>query len=182
MEPTTVYLLKLLPNSTKFPASAHPDQTEKEHVDGGRIETSLQSITAHDNKALGIVHKRQNGPGVHRTAIKSLTDRERCRGFWKNMLHLVLRDEFMLCRSAGVKVKRKILRQAAISIVNDDSVSATQLGIENKTQKKLNEVLTMRWLDDFCDRFRISTRRRTSNKERKTSCMPMFHAGKTVSP
>eukprot|EP00171_Calliarthron_tuberculosum_P022251 IDg22251t1 len=111
-----------------------------------------------------IVRRGMKGPAVRRVAIKALTGRGRRQPLWKNILHQVLRDEFMRLRSAGVKINRRFLLEAAIDLLSDPIVPFTQNEIEDNMQKPLHNILTMKWIDDFCNRFKITTRIRTGNK------------------
>eukprot|EP00171_Calliarthron_tuberculosum_P009413 IDg9413t1 len=76
----------------------------------------------------------------------------------------VLRDEFMRLRSARVKINRKFLLKASIDLVSDPTVPITQNDIEDNMQRPLHNILTMKWVDNFFGRFKITTRIRTGNK------------------
>ena len=124
----------------------------------------LQELESSANKPMSIVSRRISGPAVRRFSIKALYGRGIKRAFWKNILHQILRDEFLRFRSAGVKISRSFLQEASLALVNNPTVPVTQQEIELDTGKSIHECLNMRFIDDFCDRFCIVTRKRTGNK------------------
>lgn len=101
---------------------------------------------------------------MKRVAIKALTGRGRKRPEWKNILHESPREEFLRWRSAGVKVNRNFLIQAALALVEDENIPVTAEEIETYSGKNVAELITVKWIDDFCDRYNIVTRMRTGNK------------------
>ena len=56
------------------------------------------------NKSLSISTCRQRKCAIGRTKIKVVRGRSRKRHWWKNVLHEVLRDEFIRFHSARVKL------------------------------------------------------------------------------
>lgn len=124
----------------------------------------LSLLEEKENKALYVVRRKIGGPAVRRIGINALTGRGRKRRAWKNTVHSAVLDEFTRLRSAGVKVDRQFLLQTVLSVVHDANVPTSVADIENQTGKSIDEVLTLRWVDDFCDMYQIVTRRRTGNK------------------
>ena len=46
----------------------------------------------------------------------------------------------------------------------DDNVAVSEEGIQHDTGNSANDVITLRWVDDFCDRYRVRVRNRIGNK------------------
>ncbi len=74
---------------------------------------------------------RQRGCAVRKTPLKELQGRGSRRQWWKNILHQVLRDTFNRLRVVGVKMTTALLRETAISLVqNDDATPLSQQEVE----------------------------------------------------
>ena len=67
-------------------------------------------------------------------------------------------------RSAGVKIVRSFLQNMAYSLANEEGFATTQSEIENDAGRPLAYIITLHWVDDFCNRFQIVTRIRTGKK------------------
>jgi len=103
----------------------------------------LAAISLGPDKPLSVVSRKSKGPAVRRQRIKSLIGRGRRRPLWKNVLHQVLREEFLRFRSAGVKINRAFLRDAAIGLIADVPVTVTAEEIEAETNKSVHELITL---------------------------------------
>lgn len=147
-----------------FIQRSHKANREKARIWWKNRDSFLTAIETAANKSLHIVHRGLGGPAVRRSAIKAMTGRGRKRPEWKNVLHESLRDEFMRLRSAGVKINRVFLQEAAMALLLNDQVPVSVQEVEQETEREIADVISIRWIDDFCDRFRIVTRRRTGNK------------------
>lgn len=76
----------------------------------------------------------------------------------------MLKDEFMRLQSAGSKINKRVLLDAAIEIIGDPTVLVTQNEIEQYVRRELCGIIKLRFIDEFCECFRIRTRTRTGKK------------------
>ena len=70
----------------------------------------------------------------------------------------------MRLRGLGVKVNYHFLRDAAVALVGDLTVPYARTEIEAEKDRSMLDVLSMRWVHDFCTRFNIRVRVRTGKK------------------
>ena len=115
----------------------------------------FSALQTSNNDNLSFSATPQKGPAVRRYNFKALSGCGIRRTIWKNVMHQVLKDEFVRCKAAGIKINHQVLREIALNLVHDPSVPCTQQEIEQDTGKCLSDNLSLGWVCDFCARYTI---------------------------
>ncbi len=124
----------------------------------------MNSLQLSSNEKLSLNSSSQKARAVRFFLFKALSGLGNKRSGWKNVLHNVLREEFVRFERGGVEVNHLFILDAALHLVHDISVPVTQLGVEQDTGNSLADALSLCWMYAFCARFNIKVRKRTVNK------------------
>ena len=121
-------------------------------------EEYLNALKTNENKALLIRSKTFTGISDKKSELKTLRGRGRKRSDWKEYLHSVLLTEFEKLSSAGVKLSRNLMRDAALLLLSEDDSQYSTEFIDNSTGQPIMNHITLQFIDAFLSRFNIVVR------------------------
>lgn len=106
--------------------------------------------------------RRNTTNGMKQVRLKAGTGRGRKRAAWVEALHIELREEFDRLRRVGVKFNLNTLRLLAKSIhANVENPTYGPSHVDERSGKFQKDMIDPRWIQTFCDRFRIVSRTQT---------------------
>lgn len=138
-------------------------------------ELYLSSFESTNRRSLSTTSRGARGNGVRRARFKTVGGRGRKCPEWKLTFSFALCDEFRRLRALGVQVSRELLREAALHLVQQTHSPVTVAQIENATGKPYTDVLSRFFVQDFCKRYNIKYRARSSSKSLSPEAMQQIH-------
>lgn len=104
-------------------------------------------------------YTRVTKTGAKRGEVKALAGRGRKRNDWVDALHLDLRSELNRLRHLGVKFNMKTIRALAMLLISKSATSSYSANtLHPGTADIIVTKVTPRWVQEFCERFRIVSR------------------------